>query len=262
MGNLTPEQMVDLKQHPITDLDSDFVDQCRQQYQQSGLCLIHEFLAPDALSVLAAEAISVADQAWFCNNSHSAWLTKPDDALSSQHVRHMPQQTFVGSVPYDRIGYDSHLSRLYQWDSLMKFVERVLGKQTLYRLADPLGACSVNVFVDGGAHGWHFDESEFTITIMLQSAEQGGDFEYVPLIRGLRNEESIVEDILSDRHDNISKLKFEAGALLIFGGNRTIHRVTKVSGSKPRLVPVLCFSDKPDQINSDSVRELFWGRVE
>ena len=41
-------------------------------------------------------------------------------------------------------------------------------------IGDPLGACSVNVFVDGGEHGWHFDESEFTGYADAASAGVGG----------------------------------------------------------------------------------------
>ena len=36
------------------------------------------------------------------------------------------------------------------------------------------------------AHNWHFDESQFSTTIMLQTAEKGGDFEHTLPIRGGR----------------------------------------------------------------------------
>ena len=49
---------------------------------------------------------------------------------------------------------------------------------TLYPLADPLGAASINVFRPGWYHAWHFDEAEFTTTLCLQDAEVGGAFEY------------------------------------------------------------------------------------
>ena len=55
--------------------------------------------------------------------------------------------------------------------------------------------------------------------------------------------------------------RFTPGTLLIFGGQKTIHRVTEVKGTRPRLVPVLCYSVVPDLKNSDEVRKLFWGRT-
>ena len=113
--------------------------------------------------------------------------------------------------------------RLYLWVPLKNFVGAVLGKPRLHRFEDPLGACSVNVFVDGGEHGWHFDESEFTVTLMLQAPESGGSFEYVPRIRGSEDEEAIVGAVLDGDRDRVLEIPFTAGALLIFGGRQTLR---------------------------------------
>lgn len=263
---MTPEQMVNTARYPIDPANAtnatEFVQQCHADYQQTGLCMLPDFISSSACQQLAAEAAAVDEHAWFCNSTHSVYLkeqgAEPEQA--PEHARGQ-QNTFVGSVPYDRIGQQSLLNTLYQWDPLMHFIARVLGKKKLHRFADPLGACSINVFVDGGEHGWHFDESEFTITLMLQAPENGGAFEYVPKIRGLEQEQSIVKQILNDQYDDVVELPFTAGTLLIFGGRQTIHRVTRVTGKVPRLVPVLCYSEKPQQTNSDSVRKLFWGRT-
>ena len=117
------------------------------------------------------------------------------------------------------------------------------------------------MFVNGGEHGWHFDESEFTVTLMLQAPESGGTFEYVPQIRGAADEKEIVASVLDGDRNRVVEMPFTPGTLLIFGGNQTIHRVTRVRGKRPRLVPVLCFSEQQDQKNSATVRKLFWGRT-
>ena len=257
--------LVNLDRYPIADLQSDagraFAEQCRREYNEQGLCTLPDFILPDALEVLAREANAVSHEAYFCNNTHNAYLTDDDPELPDDDIARRQQQTFVGSVPYDRIGSDSQLNKLYQWDPLKDFIGYVLGKEKFYRFADPLGACSINVFVEGGEHGWHFDESEFTVTLMLQPPVHGGTFEYVPMIRGLPNEKEIVGDVLDGGREGVVELPFTAGTLLIFGGNQTIHRVTRVEGERPRLVPVLCFAEKPDLTNSESVRRLFWGRA-
>ena len=124
-----------------------------------------------------------------------------------------------------------------------------------------MGACSINVYVDGGEHGWHFDESKFTITLLLQQPDEGGLFEYVPQIRGLDNEKEIVQGVLDGSRQGVMQLPFTPGTLLVFAGSQTIHRVTRVSGPIPRLVPILCFGETPDLVNSEEVRKLFWGRT-
>ena len=82
----------------------------------------------------------------------------------------------------------------------------------------------------------------------------------MPLIRGRDDEEKLVAGLLDGKRDGVVELPFTAGTLLIFGGNQTIHRVTRVQGERPRLVPVLCYSETPGQLNSETVRKLFWGR--
>ena len=260
-----PAAMVNLDRYPIADLNDAagraFADRCRQAYLTTGLCELPAFIRPTALQSLVEEANAVTHKAYFCDSTHNAYLTAGDDALPAESVENRQEKTFVGSVAYDYLPDQGYLKRLYLWDPLKDFIGYVLGKDAFHRLADPLGACSINVFVDGGQHGWHFDESEYTVTLMLQPPRQGGSFEYVPLIRGLADEKRVVADILDGNRSDVVELPFLPGTLLIFGGRQTIHRVTGVRGQQPRLVPVLCYSEQPDTRNSDSVRQLFWGRT-
>ena len=265
--NVAPSvvDLVNLALCPIEDLDSEegasFARVARQRFLEDGLCVVPEFIRPEALAVLAEEANRCIEDTWFCNGAHNVYLDEvppdsPSDGIAARAVR-----TFVGSIPYDRLKEDSSLRRLYRWDPLKDFIGAVLGKPRLHRFADPLGACSVNVYVDGGEQGWHFDESEFSVTLLVQSAETGGAFEYVPRIRGRADETSIVEAVLDGDRRQVRELPFEAGALLIFAGRQTLHRVTRVSGARPRLVPVLSYAERPGLENSEDVRLLFWGRT-
>ena len=257
--------VVDLHRYPVDQLDNEtgveFARQCRDQYQKTGLCVLPDFVLPDAQDHLVREAGEYIDDAYFCDSAHDVYLTENHDGTDRNSAINRQEQTFVGSIAYDLIPQDSLLKCLYQWDPLKNFVGYVLGKNPFYRFSDPFGACSVNVFVEGGRHGWHFDESEYTVTLMLQAPESGGEFEYVPLIRGLENETGIVSDVLNGDRQKVVKLPFTPGTLLIFGGRQTLHRVTQVSGRRPRLVPVICYSESPGMQNSEAVRRLFWGRA-
>ena len=258
------EEMVDLDRYPIADLASGeggaFAAKCRQQYETTGLCMLNGFIRPEALARLATEAEGLSDKAYFCKSTHNAYLTE-EEGLESGDVRARQEETYVGSVAYDLIPEEASLRTLYNWDPLRDFIGAVLGKPKLHRFADIMGACSINVFKDGGEHGWHFDESEFTVTLMLQPPEKGGAFEYVPQIRGLTDEHERVGRILDGDRDGVVELPFTPGTLLIFGGNQTIHRVARVSGATKRLVPVLCYAEKEGVTNSPEVRKLFWGRT-
>ena len=262
-----PKQVIDLEKYPLDELDHEagqhFLSECRSAYEDNGLCYLPDFIRPHALEKMVGEAIQSIGDAYFCNSHHNVYLTDnspgpPEDDHDCHQFRR--ERTVVGSIPYDRI-QNSFLQQLYLWDPLKDFVANVLGKPELHRLADPLGACSINVFVDGGCHGWHFDESEFSITLMLQAPDQGGDFEYAPMLRGQPEEAQRIKAILNGNRSEVHVLPFRPGTLLIFGGRQTLHRVTPVSGASARLVPVLCYSQTPNLMNSPTVQTLFWGRT-
>ncbi|MFT5351607.1 MAG: hypothetical protein ACI9MF_002430 [Gammaproteobacteria bacterium] len=265
MARSGASSLVDLERYPIDNIIDDtgkrFAEKCRREYLETGLCMLPGFIRQSSLSSLASESEAMREDAFFCKSSHNAYLAEDDSTLADTDVANRQEQTFVGSVPYDKIPSDSKLNQLYMWDPLKDFIGYVLGKKPFYRFADPFGACSINVFVDGGEHGWHFDESEFTVTLMLQKPDVGGTFEYVSCIRDLPEEKEIVEEVLNGKRDKVVELPFTAGTLLIFGGRQTLHRVSRVSGDRARLVPVLCYSEQPDVVNSESVRKLFWGRT-
>ncbi|MDH3689593.1 MAG: hypothetical protein OEU36_08980 [Gammaproteobacteria bacterium] len=263
---LTIEKIFDLERYPIHDLSGragdELLQRCRQDIQKSGVCLLPGFLTPKAIDAIAVEANESLPKAFFCHNTHNAYLKDDDPSFPEDHPRRRRLKTDVGSIAYDHLPQAGALCRLYQWDPLTRFMGLVLGYEKFYRGDDPLGALSINVFEPGGGHSWHFDESHFTVTIMVQPAEQGGVFEYVSNIRTPDDDNyDTVGQILEGKHQGVLQLPFEPGTLSIFAGRNTLHRVTTVGGSRHRLVPVLTYDTKPGSINSDEVRMLFWGRT-
>ncbi|KAL3917150.1 MAG: hypothetical protein SGILL_004849, partial [Bacillariaceae sp.] len=79
---------------------------------------------------------------------------------------------------------DSVLRELYHDSRLVQLVSQIVDKE-LYLSKDPLGCCSVNVFRPNYHHSFHFDESEFSVTLMLQPAEDSssGLFQYTDPLR-------------------------------------------------------------------------------
>lgn len=259
-------EYVNLTRYPLDNPESprsrELIKDCQEKMRDSGVCQLTEFLTPDAVATMRAEAEAIEHHAFFCHNTHNSYLAPDDASFPEDHPRRMRHRTDVGSVPYDRIDESSALRSLYLWKPLVQFVARVLEREQLHYFADPLGALSINVFRDGGGHAWHFDEAEFTNTIMLQPAEEGGLFEYVANIRTPGNENyEAVAQVLAGNYPDIQRLPFEPGSFLLFAGQNTIHRVTEVRGSHSRLVPVLCYTEQPGMTNTDEVRKLFWGRT-
>ena len=262
-----PGSLVNLDAYPLNRLGSPegarLIAQCHERLHRTGACLLPGFVQPDALEIMTAEARAAEPQAYFCRNYHNAYLEPDDDVFPADHPRRMRMYTSVGSIAYDRLTTDSTLRAMYEWDPLVTFMGAVLGYSKLYRFADPLGALSVNVFRHGDRHAWHFDESEFSTTLMLQAPEEGGEYEYLPDTRRPGTEDyGLIRRILDGEHNDIRTLPYNPGDLLIFSGRNSIHRITEIKGEVSRLVAILCFSTRLGDVNSDQVRSLFWGRTQ
>mmetsp|Transcript_29900 Transcript_29900/g.69747 ORF Transcript_29900/g.69747 Transcript_29900/m.69747 type:complete len:279 (-) Transcript_29900:398-1234(-) len=274
--------VVNLARWPIRDLSSaacsSIVATAQKSLAATGCASFPAFLRGDALLSAAAEARALSAQAYVTDAHHNAYQLADEPALPTTHVRNLQMHTRVASTAFDELGGQSALRQLYEWDGLLDFLGALLGRPC-YRLDDPLGCCSINVFRPGWEHAWHFDEAETTVTLCLQAAEGGGEFEYTPPLRDSSGELAAraVTAIL-DGHSQyspsapdegssssedlppVSVASFEPGTLQVFNGRYSLHRVAPVQGKLDRLVAVLCFSAEPGVRNSTHVQEMFWGR--
>ena len=188
-------------------------------------------------------------------------------------------RTRVASMAYDEMSSQNPLHRLYNCDAFIRFVKDVTSQRSLHRLADPIGACTVNIFKPSWSHAWHFDESEFTTTVCLQTSEEGGHFEYTRRLRSDQSVEgcaAVVADVINSRSSYealpravasqgvpITRASFEPGTLQIFAGRYSLHHVSKIPETckRDRLVGVLCFAREEGVYNSPEVQRMFWGRT-
>jgi hypothetical protein len=132
----------------------------------------------------------------------------------------------------------------------------------LYRSADPLDALEIAIFEDGDELGWHFDNSEFSVTVMYAEAEAGGHFDYRPWLRDEHDENyPAVQQVLLGHADGVVRLVSGPGTLAVFRGQHALHRVTPVSGPRPRVNSVLTYGERPGMKLNRLTQELFYGRT-
>jgi len=267
--NLCLLGIVDVEKYPILDSQSEKYDKLlaltREKYQKDGIVILPGFLTEDAIAESVAEVLRAKGEEWFTQSSHNVFLDSGDSKFPPGHIRNRQLPTSVASLAYDKLSRQGSLLSLYNSEPFRQFLSQVLGLDQFYRLEDPLGAASINIFPPGTAHNWHFDESVFSVTIMIQKPEAGGLFRNTRPIRRKGEETAglyqVLEKIVDGREDIAETLRFEPGTLSIFCGSRCLHEVTKVEGERDRLVAVFCFATRPGMTNSPQVQELFWGRT-
>ena len=260
------EDVVDLRRFPINEPGRAeyraLVQACREQLRDRGVAQLDGFLTPAAVSEMIAESGRLADRAWASDQSHTVYFEIPDDSSGPDHPRALMQHSAKKAIAYDLIPAGAPIRRLYESDDLTAFIAAVLGKPVLYRSADPLDALEIAVFEDGDELGWHFDNSEFSVTMMYTESEAGGHFDYCP---GLRDEHDQnypgVQKVLLGEPGSVVRLPTSPGTLAVFRGQHALHRVTPVSGPRPRINSVLTYGERPGMKLNRLTQELFYGRT-
>jgi hypothetical protein len=144
---------------------------------------------------------------------------------------------------------------------LTRFVGAALQVEPIYRQADEIGALNVMFYGEGDELGWHLDNADFVVTLMLQPSTSGGAFEYVPMLRSADDPNPDgVRALLSGDRAGVCELSPAPGTLALFRGRLSPHRVTPISGSIPRINAVLSYASKPDAMLSAAARRIFFGR--
>lgn len=235
---MNPAALIDTDRWPLDDDAT--VAALAEQFRAEHIAVLPGFVRADVLPALVAECDGLATVA-----------------------HHTQVNADLEVVAYDQFPEDSMIRALYEWDPLMDFVGRVLGHDTLYRYADPFGALNLAVMRDGHMLGWHFDQTDFVVSIAIQPSLSGGEFENVPMVRSADNDNAdVVESIRrGERSDMVRVEPMTPGTLMIFNGRWSYHRVSRVQGPVPRHVALLAYDTRPGTDSNDELKLARYGRL-
>jgi hypothetical protein len=262
-----PAQLIDRTRYPIDDLANPhtvaLAADCRRSLDATGVAIVPGFLTDAAVDAMVAESDPLADGGNHQDIHATPYLELPDEGWPDDHARMTTGRSALTAVPYDDFAPDSALRALYEWDALMDFVACALGKDRLYRYDDELGALNVASMADGDELAWHFDQTDFVVSVALRSSERGGHFECVNQARRPDDERyhevsAILEGAAQHR---VTTIPMEPGTLMFFEGRHSLHRVTPIEGGTPRLVALLAYDTKPGTCSSELLRLVRYGRA-
>ena len=261
------EELVDLQRYPVLDPGGaaycDLVADARAQLVATGAVELPGFLGPDGVAELVADAEELAPRAHHSAGEGTAYLEFPDFSLPDGHPRLTWGRYAVGAVPYDLMPTDSRLRQIYEWEPLRALVEDVLDRGPIHRYADPFGALNLAVMHEGDELQWHFDQTDFVVSLAVQTADHGGLFEVHPRIRTADDEHyGDVAAALAGTRDGVVTLPMVPGTLLVFEGRHSLHRVSPVGSGLVRHVGLLAYDTQPGTMGSALLRENRYGRTE
>ena len=259
--------LIDLDRYPIADLATEparAIVACeRDNLARHGICMLKGFLKPDAVARLAAEATALVpgvhrqDHQDIAYGRYRARLAEfPDD-----HPVRSTSLFRMGLVGYDQLRESGGIARIYHWDGLTRLVGALTGNAALHRTADPLLSCNISVLGPGDTHGWHVDGNDFSVTLLLQTPEAGGAFEYAPIASPDDENFDAVAAIHAGERDHVVRPALEAGMLSVFRGRYSLHHVTPVESNRPRLQVIFSYHVEPGMVFPEATQRNYLGRA-
>lgn len=257
--------ILDQDRYPLHAPESDgyrkLLDEKRTDWRERGAVSLPGFLRPAAVAMAAAELQEpMARRAFWQRHDHNIYFSDetegvPDDiarpGLTTSH-RTLTCDQLRGSV----------IRRVYEWDPLRHFIRDLMNLPALHRMADPMACLNVMAYGQGDTLNWHFDRARFAVTVLLQSPDSGGQFEYC---RTLRSEQDPnydgVRQLLAGRYPDVRQGLAGEGTMTVFAGYASAHRVAPVTSTKPRMMAVLSYMEEPDYHYNATDRIRFYGRA-
>jgi hypothetical protein len=259
--NQSLADIIDLEQYPLQN--DDFRTECKRTLDDNGALVKRNFLQPTVVASIQSEGEENQHLAYFTVNNHNIYLKPSDPEYPSDHPRNREVSSSKGCITTDQIPSDSALRTLYGALEYREFLCAVLNEAELHEYADAMSSVNLHYASEGQELGWHFDNSSFAITLMIQNPESGGVFEYVKDVRDTHKGEMNYEHSgnILDGEVPTKTLSMDAGALVLFRGRNSIHRVTPVKGGRTRMLVVLAYNTEPGISLSESARMTFYGRL-
>lgn len=260
--------VVDLDEFPIHEPESAAyeaaVATARSGLRSDGCAVIKDFVRPDGLKRLGQEIWDRKASTHFSTqviNPYFHFHHNPD--WPDEH----PMNTFLerssGFIPGDSWEDTTAMRQLFEHPCLARFLADCLEIDELHPYADPLAGLTANILDPGQQFTWHFDTNEFAVTVLVEEADEGGLFEYVPAIRSDGDEGfDAIQHVLDGGRDGVQTLDLRPGDMQIFRGRYSLHSVSRVAeDSRPRHAAIFAYTKKPGVIGRLERTEQLFGRV-
>jgi len=260
----TSSELIDYERYPIVHAGQprdDLLARVRSDLARDGCAVVKNFLTKKGIAALVSEADRVASKGHRSFNRTNVYFSKDDPSLPADDPRRKFFDRSNSFVPADNLPKDGPLRTIHDSPGFDRFIQDCLQEKAFHRYADPLADVIINVAEEGNGFPWHFDTNNFTVTLCIQNADEGGAFEYAPRIREGDENFAEVSRVLDGTSDKVKVLHLEPGDLQIFRGRYSLHRVAPLVGTRRRYVAIFSYVEEPNMVGAPERTMQLYGRT-
>lgn len=239
-----------------------YTQKARKIFQSSGIFTVSDFLSQATHQNILADCKNLKDKAFFNTVEGNCYLKEKEPSLGAHHPLNMTESTSLGVIAFDQIPASSGIHQIYQSNELRAFIADILGIEKLHEYECHLGAVNIARMIQGNYLRWHFDHSDFVVSIPIQNAESEGRYQYIHNLKSDTDPNyDGVQKVLNGDMSQVQELETDPGSLILFQGKNTLHRVTPVGGNTDRYVLLLGYAKTPGSKSTDYLRKIRYGRT-
>lgn len=265
---MRPEDIINLDDYPIADADAPeraaLAARLKQRLDEDTFVTLPGFFRPAALERAVEDAMAARPNAFHNKSRRNCYLhRRGDESQPADHPRNILMDASTRMIAYDLIPPESPVKLMYHWPPMRDFVAAIVGAEALYESEDPLQPVNLLCYEDGDQSAWHFDSvNAFTMTLMLQAPEGGGEFQIVPNSRtdDDQNYGYVGRVVRGECPEAAVSVAREPGALCLFRGCNSLHRVAPVRGERMRIMGVFVYETAPGIVGEPEVNATVYGR--
>lgn len=261
------KNLVNTQKYPINDkhnpLRKLFIARLKAELEENQYCILPDFINVEALEAMKNEALLLRPNANDNTSRRNCYLQRSfDTSLPDDHARNLMNDASTRIIPYKSLTKKSTLKALYHWQAVREMVAEIVGDIPLFDNEDEYQPANYVCYNQGDQSSWHFDSvNAFTITLMVQAAESGGDFELSPNSRtdDDQNYDHVAKVLKGELDQSTVSVGRDPGALCIFRGCNSLHRVSPVVGETMRIMGVFVYETQPGIKGDLEVNETVYG---
>ena len=251
---------IDLDRYPLDQLKASvgntLIQSCQAMMREQAICALKGFLKPALLQAISDEVANLEGTMRRVDFPATPYGWLQNLGFSEHHPRSRLFDRRCGVLTRDQLNPNGLCVRLFQFPELTEFVRQLLGYESLFNSACPNTSVRLNIMQQGDEFGWHYDTNDGAVSLVLQTAEQGGDFEYAPLIRSEEDENYDRVGAIFSGEETPEVADAPAGTFILFMGRRSLHRVAPVGKSRQsRQTLLFSYDRQPGMIFPEKIRK-------